>query len=272
MDNLSFLPRPFTCETCGKTCESAKDLRFHVAQHKWGPHKVIHTEDGMIFQCLNENCKRIVKDRKNLRKHLLTHQERKFACTYEGCTKKFFEKAKLKRHYLVHTGEKYFECPYEGCEKEFAYKANLKTHIRTHTGHKPFACKWPGCTKKFAQASNRKSHMETHLKSQSKRKRKPSAHDVYPTKFVPEQAAAAFNYNFAAPNININLNSSLRLKHEDFDGPFSVPNLLDDPLPLPSNGKPRDPIGALLLNLKTGYPDQDLHDTLRPGLTDMPTY
>ena len=55
MDHLSFLPRPFTCETCGKTCESAKDLRFHVAQHKWGPHKVIHTEDGgMIFQCLNE--------------------------------------------------------------------------------------------------------------------------------------------------------------------------------------------------------------------------
>ena len=54
MENLSFLPRPFTCETCGKTCESAKDLRFHVAQHKWGPHKVIHTEDGMIFQCLNE--------------------------------------------------------------------------------------------------------------------------------------------------------------------------------------------------------------------------
>lgn len=254
MDQFAFLPRPFTCETCGKTCESAKDLRFHVAQHKWGPHKVIHTDEGMIFQCLNPTCNRIVKDRKNLRKHLLTHQERKFACTHEGCNKKFFEKAKLKRHYLVHTGDKFFHCPYEGCDKEFAYKANLKTHIRTHTGVKPFACKWPGCNKKFAQASNRKSHMETHLRSQ-KRKRMTSTEDVYPSKFVPERAAP---HGIDIPTTNVNIAYSTNLKHEEFESPF-VPNLLDEPIN-PSLSKQKDPFGALLFSLKSTYPEGDLID------------
>ena len=104
-------------------------------------------------------------DRKLLRKHLLTHREKQFICHYEGCNKKFYERAKLKRHFLVHTGEKPFVCPYEGCGKPFGYKANLKTHMRTHTGQRPFACTFQGCDRRFAQASNRNAHVVAHAES-----------------------------------------------------------------------------------------------------------
>ena len=104
-------------------------------------------------------------DRKLLRKHLLTHREKQFICHYEGCNKKFCERAKLKRHFLVHTGEKPFVCPYEGCGKPFGYKANLKTHMRTHTGQRPFACTFQGCDRRFAQASNRNAHVLAHAES-----------------------------------------------------------------------------------------------------------
>jgi len=166
-----------TCEDCGKTFQSSKALRLHVAQHKWGPHRIINSPTGTKFQCLHEGCKKVVNDRKVLRKHLLTHRPRQFVCHYRDCNKRFYERAKLKRHFLVHTGEKQFLCPYENCGKQFAYKANLKTHIRTHTGHRPFACTFPGCDKRFAQASNRNSHVLTH----TKRKRKGAALDSDPT-------------------------------------------------------------------------------------------
>eukprot|EP00516_Mucochytrium_quahogii_P000071 CAMPEP_0203756396 /NCGR_PEP_ID=MMETSP0098-20131031/9700_1 /ASSEMBLY_ACC=CAM_ASM_000208 /TAXON_ID=96639 /ORGANISM=" , Strain NY0313808BC1" /LENGTH=342 /DNA_ID=CAMNT_0050648273 /DNA_START=43 /DNA_END=1071 /DNA_ORIENTATION=+ len=159
----------FACNDCQQVFESCRALRIHVAQHKWGPHRVIDQPQGQTFQCLFQDCGKIVKDRKVLRKHLLTHRPREFECSFEGCHKRFYERAKLKRHFLVHTGEKEFTCTFPGCNKKFAYKANLKTHVRTHTGHRPFACTFPDCDKTFAQASNRNSHVLTH--TQTKRKR-----------------------------------------------------------------------------------------------------
>lgn len=159
----------FSCEDCKATFDNSKGLREHVAQHKWGPHRVIPAAEGIgvQFQCLFEGCGKIVKDRKVLRKHCLTHRPREFAC--EECGKRFYERAKLKRHMLVHTGEKEFYCTHPGCHKTFAYKANLLTHLRTHTGHRPYKCTWPGCTKSFAQASNRNSHVLTHTTNKRKR-------------------------------------------------------------------------------------------------------
>ncbi|KAF0695937.1 Aste57867_13285 [Aphanomyces stellatus] len=146
---------------CNHCFEDAQSLKDHMTQHTWGPHSIQTAADGSkTFVCLN--CGKGVTDRKVLRKHLLTHQEKRFLCSFDGCDKKFYERAKLKRHMLVHTGEKSFVCNFDGCGKQFAYKANLKTHLRTHTGLKPFACMVPGCNRTFAQASNRNSHMQTH--------------------------------------------------------------------------------------------------------------
>ncbi|KAG9416289.1 hypothetical protein AC1031_000684 [Aphanomyces cochlioides] len=149
---------------CNHYFDDAQSLKDHMTQHTWGPHTIQTAPDGTkTFVCLN--CGKGVSDRKVLRKHLLTHQEKRFLCSFDGCDKRFYERAKLKRHMLVHTGEKSFMCTFEGCGKQFAYKANLKTHLRTHTGLKPFACLVPGCNRTFAQASNRNSHMQTHNRS-----------------------------------------------------------------------------------------------------------
>jgi len=161
----------FACSDCVQRFITSTLLRIHVAQHKWGPHKIITESDGTRrFACLFEGCGKVLKDRKVLRKHLLTHRPRAFVCEQPGCNKSFYENAKLKRHMLVHTGEKIFNCTFQGCNKKFAYKANLKTHLRTHTGYRPYKCTYPGCDKAFAQASNRNSHVQTHTAGK-KRKR-----------------------------------------------------------------------------------------------------
>jgi len=158
------------CEFCSREFGSAKLLREHVAQHKWGPHEALLQRDGTVrYRCLFTGCGKVLRDRKLLRKHCLTHKPREFICEEPGCNRAFYERAKLKRHQLVHTGEKKFQCAL--CNKRFAYKANLKTHMRTHTGHRPYLCTFQNCGKAFAQASNRNSHMLTHNVKEKKRKR-----------------------------------------------------------------------------------------------------
>jgi transcription factor YY len=148
---------------CNMIFHDAQTLKDHVTQHTWGPYSIESGDMGeKSFVCLS--CSKRMCDRKVLRKHLLTHQERRFVCEIDGCGAKFYERAKLKRHMLVHTGEKAFRCTFPMCCKQFAYKANLKTHLRTHTGSKPFSCSFPGCDKTFAQASNRNAHMQVHKK------------------------------------------------------------------------------------------------------------
>jgi len=159
---------PFPCphSQCLTILEDYGAFQLHLQQHKWGPHKAIVNESGVAsFICGYEGCGKELEDKKLLRKHMLSHREKVFACHYPNCDRKFYERAKLKRHFLVHTGEKPFLCPFENCGKRFGYNANLKTHLRTHTGSRPFACTVPNCKRRFAQASNRNSHVMTHVKA-----------------------------------------------------------------------------------------------------------
>ena len=90
----------------------------------------------------------------------MTHGERLFICTVEGCNKKFLDNSKLKRHQLVHTGERPYKC--EICKKRFSLDFNLRTHLRTHTGEKPYVCSYPNRFKRFTQSSNLTAHEKTH--------------------------------------------------------------------------------------------------------------
>ncbi|KAL6030939.1 hypothetical protein STEG23_001369 [Scotinomys teguina] len=116
-----------------------------------------------MLECPQAGCKKKLRDKTALRKHMLIHGPRLHACA--ECGKAFAERSKLKRHLVVHTGEKPFQCTFEGCGKRFSLYFNLRTHIRIHTGEKRFVCPFDGCQKSFTQSNNLKTHILTHAKA-----------------------------------------------------------------------------------------------------------
>ncbi|KAJ2714741.1 hypothetical protein H4R19_001567 [Coemansia spiralis] len=62
--------------------------------------------------------------------------QRRYSCTFSGCTKQFKRHEHLKRHFRTHTGERPYKCTAPGCGKIFARMDNLNQHSRTHVNRK----------------------------------------------------------------------------------------------------------------------------------------
>ena len=133
-----------------------KNIKLKKNEKKKQNDKINNIE---YYKCTYENCMKKYKLKNSLRKHLLTHQEKKFKCKI--CNKSFIDNYKLKRHSLIHLNEKKIIC--DICKKKFLLDYNLKIHMRIHTGKKPFYCIFPGCFKKFSQRSNLLYHYKTHF-------------------------------------------------------------------------------------------------------------
>ncbi|EGW10388.1 Zinc finger protein 42 [Cricetulus griseus] len=119
-----------------------------------------------MLECPQTGCRKKLKNKTALRKHMLVHGPRPHVCA--ECGKAFVESSKLKRHFLVHSGEKPFQCTFEGCGKRFSLDFNLRTHVLIHTGEKRFVCPFDGCQKSFIQANNMKTHILIHTKAGKK--------------------------------------------------------------------------------------------------------
>ena len=133
-----------------------KNIKLKKNEKKKQNDKINNIE---YYKCSYENCMKKYTLKNSLRKHLLTHQEKKFKCNI--CNKSFIDNYKLKRHSLIHSNEKKIIC--EICKKKFLFDYNLKIHMRIHTGKKPYYCIFPGCFKKFSQSSNLDYHFKRHL-------------------------------------------------------------------------------------------------------------
>lgn len=120
--------------------------------------------------------------------------QKRYACTFDGCDCRFAIKSDLNDHInKKHTFAKPYQCESCGqhfatrsersshkrvhaepkyrcnmCDKAFVRSAVLKNHINTHTGERPHMCLI--CQKRFTQVASLQKHIKTHTSSDDKNK------------------------------------------------------------------------------------------------------
>lgn len=103
---------------------------------------------------------------------------RKYACTYDGCTKSYTKPSRLDEHVRSHTGEvsvrprasasrlRGGQRPYQcaKCSKSYLRESHLNAHARTHldASEKKFICQANNCSKAFWTAQHLKVHTQVH--------------------------------------------------------------------------------------------------------------
>ena len=91
-------------------------------------HKKCHGSQDKICK----TCKKAFKTLSSLKKHELTHIERKrdFECNI--CNVRTHSINLLKSHKLIHTSETPYHCSIEGCGRRFNNPGSLSCHKRKH--------------------------------------------------------------------------------------------------------------------------------------------
>lgn len=86
-------------------------------------------------------CKKIMKNRNSLRKHVNNVHEKNYKqtirtknyhCDWPGCDKSFVAPTSLADHKNLHTGEKPYSCDH--CKKEFTARSLFSVHLRKYHG------------------------------------------------------------------------------------------------------------------------------------------
>lgn len=158
--------KSFTCKElkCNFTSRSVTAYNLHMNSHT----------GKKPFIC--EICGRGLTQEGNLKRHRLTHEEKKpFACTFPGCTSAFCQKGYRDEHYLkAHTEEKPYRC--EKCPYGTVRERDLKTHMRSH--EKPSTCTVPGCNTVFKKPSSLDYHLLKAHGIQSTKRQRSAAHDT----------------------------------------------------------------------------------------------
>lgn len=96
-----------------------------------------------------EVCGKMFKTLADLRKHAVLHEELKFICDFEGCTKKFFKILLLERHKKIHIGQRDFACLL--CDKKYFIAKHLQRHVSYIHEQLKYICEIPGCSSKISR-------------------------------------------------------------------------------------------------------------------------
>ncbi|KAL4707532.1 hypothetical protein ACJJTC_000284 [Scirpophaga incertulas] len=169
-----------TCETCGKTYHSEKQLQMHRRHHidkipcdicgkmtkpfymKYHI-KHVHGETSKNKKASKRKtpyrvkckwCNHVMYRLAELETHVNRfHLKIKpYKCDY--CKKTFFGKERLKCHMITHTSSKVVYCSV--CNKKFQNNVCLKIHMRLHTGYNPYNCDM--CGERFRTSSMLNTH------------------------------------------------------------------------------------------------------------------
>lgn len=113
-----------------------------------------------------EICGKMYPTMNRLKNHLIYHDDPKYICDIEGCSKKFFVQELLISHKKTHIGQRDFACHL--CDKKYFLSSHLTRHILHFHKQLKVACELPGCTSKFARKETYRNHVLSHHKDLSK--------------------------------------------------------------------------------------------------------
>ncbi|OON23866.1 zinc finger, C2H2 type [Opisthorchis viverrini] len=88
-------------------------------------------------------------------------REKKYQCTYPGCSKAYYKRSHLNEHSHLHTGLKPHLCGQPGCGARFTRADQLSRHRRAHTGERNFFCKV--CQRRFKRSDHLKVHLSRNV-------------------------------------------------------------------------------------------------------------
>lgn len=212
--------KPYHCLVagCNKSFTNTSDRHKHSKRH----------QDDKPFICHVEGCNKKYTDPSSLRVHKRLHAHgsiqnnsnsnskdsnfsllkraakfsnayKPYACTFEGCNKKYTDPSSLRVHKRLHAHcsiqnnskdsnssplkrdnkfsntHKPYACTVEGCNKKYTDPSSLRKHKRSHAYgdqnnsdlnrttkfsdvHKPYACKVEGCNKRYTDPSSLRKH------------------------------------------------------------------------------------------------------------------
>uniref|UniRef100_A0A336MC16 CSON014881 protein n=1 Tax=Culicoides sonorensis TaxID=179676 RepID=A0A336MC16_CULSO len=146
----------YTCELCGKAFRKTR-LKYHMNIHlvcQLAVHKrIIHLK---TIKIVCKICGKPFKTKADHDIHFTYHGTPSMPCSI--CGRLLMNRKTLAKHMLVHTGEKKYKCTFEGCTRAFPVSTGLSVHMRSHTKEKPYSC--DDCTEKFTYRIGLRRHAQ----------------------------------------------------------------------------------------------------------------
>ncbi|TXG59214.1 hypothetical protein EZV62_017043 [Acer yangbiense] len=165
-DSSITIPKQYVCQEtgCAKVFKYASKLRKHEESHgkllqkiHFGMSSKFKLDSVEAF-CAEQGCMKYFTNKQCLEAHVRScHQH----INCEICGSMQLRK-NIKRHVLTHEergSSERFKCEFKGCLLSFSAKSNLQQHVKAvHHEIKPFACGLVGCGMRFAYKHVRDKH------------------------------------------------------------------------------------------------------------------
>ncbi|XP_070507607.1 zinc finger protein 271-like [Chironomus tepperi] len=150
----------FPCDSCPAKFSYIENLYRHKRCHD--PN---HLSRYVCDICGNRFAE--MKSLKNhiMRVHMKIPPQKKFACTFDGCSLKFAAAFNLKKHMITHTDLKPHECQF--CSNAYTSKGDLIKHLqKNHVGDSIYHCEH--CSESFRFKIQLREHYKVHYQGLTK--------------------------------------------------------------------------------------------------------
>lgn len=137
----------YACDKCGKGFLMLSRLKNHEHSHrirkcdlcdasfdKWSLLLVHRRKEHTNTDHQCSDCDRKFHSKRGLRNHRKTHatlEDRDVCqCTFDGCTRTFFQKKNMLAHYKIKHENRKFVCSFDGCKSKLSTKQKLEQHVK----------------------------------------------------------------------------------------------------------------------------------------------